>query len=194
MKRKAKLTLDKPNQIFTHANVQLQDDAPYQFFSCYIFCCVHETFKAELLLSTLCCNNLHSTIISDFLFSLNKYRFSVIMQRHHEKKSQVNTGQTKPDLHACKCPASRWRQSIHTKFRYLQACFKKRLCPSSISVHLTASSLYTQRHISFLVVTFFVVYMKPSKQSFCPPRISTRLPNPRLPKTILLLSYEICSA
>jgi hypothetical protein len=27
MKRKTKLTLDKPNQIFTHANVQLQDDA-----------------------------------------------------------------------------------------------------------------------------------------------------------------------
>ena len=27
MKRKAKLTLDKPNQIFTHANAQLPDDA-----------------------------------------------------------------------------------------------------------------------------------------------------------------------
>ena len=27
MKRKAKLTLDKPNHIFTHANVQLLDDA-----------------------------------------------------------------------------------------------------------------------------------------------------------------------
>ena len=42
------------------------------------FFCVHETFKAELLPSTLCCNNFHSTIISDF-FSLNDYRFSVIL-------------------------------------------------------------------------------------------------------------------
>jgi hypothetical protein len=32
------------------------------------FLCVHETFKAELLPSTLCCNNFHSTIINDFFF------------------------------------------------------------------------------------------------------------------------------
>ena len=47
------------------------------------------------------------------------------MQRHHEKKSQVNTGQTKPDLHACKCPASRWRQSIYTKFRYCKRVLRR---------------------------------------------------------------------
>jgi hypothetical protein len=32
MKRKAKLTLDKPNQIFTHANAQLPDDAKASVF------------------------------------------------------------------------------------------------------------------------------------------------------------------
>jgi hypothetical protein len=48
---------------------------------------------------------------------------------------------------------------ISELFMFLEVC--------SIAVHLTTSCLFTQRHISLSVLC---VYMKPSKQSFFPPR------------------------